>query len=135
MLVFLLFATANVNILYAKSNGEKDVQLAARVKEGVSQLGVGKEAQVEVKLRDKTKLKGYISQTGEDGFVVINAKTGEANTVAYPSVKQIKGNNHSLGVRIAIGAAIAAAVLVALLVLLELGFHQRKCDSTVFGKC
>ncbi len=135
MLAVLLFTTANLNIAYARSNEERDARLAAKVKEGVSKLGVGKEAQVEVKMRNKTKLNGYISEAGEDSFVVINAKTGESNTVTYPSVKQIKGNNHSLGVKIAIGVAIVAAVFVALIILIELGFRERNCTSTVFGEC
>ncbi len=135
MLAVLLFTTANVNIAYARSNEEKDARIAAKVKEGVSKLGVGKEAQVEVKLRNKTKLKGYISEAGEDSFVVINAKTGESSTVIYPSVKQIKGNNHSLGVQIAIGVAITAAILVAAYILLTLAFRERNCNSTDFERC
>lgn len=134
-LAVLLFTTASVNIAYAGSSGEKEARLAVKVKEGVGKLGVGKEARVEVKLRDKTKLDGYIGEAGEDSFVVVDAKTGEPNTVAYSSVKQIKGNNHSLGVQIAIGAAIVVAVLVAVLILVELGFRKRNCTSTVFGKC
>ncbi len=135
MLAVLLFTTANVNIAYARSNEEKDARLAAKVKEGVSKLGVGKEAQVEVKLRNKTKLKGYISEAGEDSFVVINAKTGESSTVIYPWVRQIKGNNRSLGIQIAIGVAITAAILVAAYILLTLAFRERNCNSTDFERC
>ncbi len=132
MLVVLLLTTANVNVAYAKSNKEKEARLAAEVKEGVKKLGVGKDAQVAVKLRNKTKLKGYISKAREDSFVVIDEKTGESNTVTYPSVKQIKGNNHSLGVKIAIGAAIVAAVIVALVIIIGLGFRKGDCDSIIF---
>jgi len=124
VLAVLLFTTTNVNIAYASSSEEKDARLAAEVKEGVNRHGVGKEAQVEIRLRNKTKLKGYISEAGEDNFVVINAKTGESNVVTYLSVKQIKGNNHSLGVKIAIGVAIAAAVVVVLIIIIGLGFRR-----------
>jgi hypothetical protein len=36
------------------------------VKEGIHKLGTGLDARIEVKLRDKTKLKGYVSEAGED---------------------------------------------------------------------
>ena len=132
ILTVLLFTTASVNVAFANSNKEKEARLATKVKEGVRKLGVGKDAQVAIKLRDKTKLKGNISEAGEDSFVVIDAKTGESNTITYPSVKQIKGNNHSLGVKIAIGVAIAAAIIVAIVILVELGFRKGDCDSNIF---
>lgn len=132
VLVVLLFAAASANVAYADSNKGKEARLAVRVKEGVRKLGVGRDAQVTVKLRDKTKVKGYIGEAGEDSFVVIDAETGAANSVSYSSVKQMNGNNHSLGVRIAIGVVIAAAVVVALIILIELGFRQRDCDSKTF---
>lgn len=135
IITVLLFTTASLNVAYADSNKEKEARFAAKVKEGVKKLGVGRDARVAVKLRDKAKLKGYISEAGEDSFVVTDAKTGESNTVTYPSVKQIKGSNHSLGVKIAIGVAIAAAIVVAFIILVELGFRQRDCDSTRLGEC
>ncbi len=38
---------------------------------------------VEVKLRDTAKLKGYISDAGDDSFTVTDSKTGSSETVAY----------------------------------------------------
>ncbi|HXG67704.1 MAG TPA: hypothetical protein VNO70_21560 [Blastocatellia bacterium] len=80
---------------------------------GIYKLGVGKDARVEVKLRDKAMLTGYVSAAGEDSFVVTDPETGAAITVAYPDVAQVKGNNLSKGAKIAIGVGIAAAVLIA----------------------
>lgn len=120
VLAILLFSVGSVNLAYAaNSKEEKAVALAAKVKEGIGKLGIGEDARIEVKLRDKTKLKGYISEAGEDSFVVVDAKTGESVRVAYPAVKQVKGNNLNLGVKIAIGIAIA---VVAILVFLSIGF-------------
>ena len=79
-------------------------------------MGSGADARIEVKLRDKTKIKGYISEAGEDNFVVIDAKTGAALTVAYPQVKQVKGHNLSTGVKIAIAAAIVVGLIIILAV-------------------
>jgi len=120
ILVALLFSAGSVNLTYAAgSKEEKIAALATKVKEGIGKLGIGENARVEVKLRDKTKLKGYISEAEEDSFVVVDAKTGESTRVAYPAVKQVKGNNLHIGVKIAIGVAIA---IVAFIVLVSVGF-------------
>ncbi|HXT62958.1 MAG TPA: hypothetical protein VN696_07980 [Pyrinomonadaceae bacterium] len=78
-------------------------------------LGTGTAARVEVKLRDKTKLRGYVEQVADDHFVVVDEKTGATTTVAYPQVKQVQGNNLSTGAKIAIGvvAFIALCTLFA----------------------
>src|SRR2546421_4841670 len=81
---------------------DKAARYAGNVKEAISKLGTGPTARVEVKLRDKTKLKGYVDQIADDHFVVISDTTGAATAVAYPQVKQVKGNNLSTGAKIAI---------------------------------
>ncbi len=48
----------------------KKAQLAAEVKAGVAQLGTGKSSVIRVVLNDKTKYHGYITEIGEDSFVV-----------------------------------------------------------------
>lgn len=113
-LVGLLINMVSVSPVYAGSKEEKEARFAEKVKKGVLKLGTGTDARVEVKLRDKTKLKGYISEAGEDSFIVVDAKMGVATTVAYPQVKQVKGNNLSTGANIAI--AVGALLLVLLLV-------------------
>jgi hypothetical protein len=95
--------------------GAEEARAAERVKAGVARLGVGPDARVVVKLRDKTKLKGYIREASEGGFVVVDEKTGAATAVAYPQVGQVKGNNLSTGVKVAITVAIFV-LLLALLV-------------------
>lgn len=105
-LVCLLINLACIVSVRAATRAEKEARFAEKVKAGIAKLGTGPEARVKVKLRDKTKLDGYISETGEDFFVVVNAKTGIATTVAYPQVKQVKGNNLSAGVQIAILAGL-----------------------------
>ena len=106
VLVGLLVNMFSISLTYASSKEEKQSRFAARVKENVTKLGTGAEARVEVKLRDNRKLKGYVREAGEDSFVVVDAKTGTATTVAYPQVKQVKGNNLSTGAKIAIAVSI-----------------------------
>ena len=90
----------------------KEAKQAEKVKVNITKLGTGKNARVEVKLRDKTKLKGYVSEINKDNFVVIDDKTGASNEVAYSNAKQVKGNNLSSGVKIAIGIGVIVAVLL-----------------------
>ena len=111
-----LLGVAGAKPAYADSKAEKEARFAEKVKAGISRLGTGTEARVELKLRDKRKLKGYISEAGADGFSVVDAKTGVATTVTYPQVQKVKGHNLSTGAKIAIGLGVAVAVLVILLI-------------------
>lgn len=92
---------------------------AEKARHTVERLGSGREALVEVKLRDTTKLKGYISASDDDSFTVTNLKTGATQQVAYAEVLDVKKSGGGLskltwGI---IGGAAAAAVIVGLTVI------------------
>ena len=91
---------------FANTNEEKKAATAEKVKAGILKLGVGPEAKVEVKLYDNTKIKGYVSEATNDHFVVVDAKTSAVTEIPYPNVKQVKGNNLSGGIKLAIGIGI-----------------------------
>ncbi len=99
----------------ARSKAEKQARFAERVKACIVQLGVGEESYVTVKLRDKTKLAGYISEAREESFVVTNLKTSEATTVAYADVKKVKGHNLSTGAKVAIGIGLIALAVMLII--------------------
>lgn len=112
VLVVLLLNVIGVNSAYAgDSKEEKAARFTERVRAGISKLGTGTEARIEVKLRNKTKLKGYVSEATAENFTVIDAN-GVATEVAYPQVKQVKGNNLSEGVTIAIVVGILAVAII-----------------------
>jgi hypothetical protein len=113
--VALIVNLSGMRLAYAESKEEKQVRYAEKVKTNVLKLGTGESARVKVKLRDKTKLEGYISSADEDGFVVTNPKTRVATEVAYPQVKSVQGQNLSTGAKIAIGVSIAAALIFIIL--------------------
>jgi hypothetical protein len=94
----------------ASSKEEKEAKLAADVKAGITKLGTGPAAHVELKLRDKTKLKGYVQEIADDHFVVIDDRTGAVTRVAYPQVKHVKGNNLSTGAKVAITLVIIGVI-------------------------
>ena len=96
----------------ASTDTQKQARLAEKVKLGILKLGIGKEARVGVKLRDKTKLVGFISEVKEDRFAITDLSTGATTMVSYVDVTQVKGHNLSTGAKIAIiSLAIAAGVL------------------------
>src|ERR1044071_1133228 len=78
VLVGLLINMVSISSAYAGSKEEEQARFFEKVKKNIVKLGTGADAWVEIKLRDKTKLRGYISEVGEDSFVVVDAKTGAA---------------------------------------------------------
>ena len=107
----LLITIALPSSVSAKSAAEKQARFTEKLKAGILKLGTGPEARVEVKLRDKTKLSGYISEANETSFAVTSANGAKA-VVAYPDVAQVKGNNLSTGKKFAIAAVIVGALAI-----------------------
>ena len=118
-LVGFLFGVAGLRLAYAGAKEEKETRFAEKVKEGISKLGTGVEARVEVKLRNKTKLKGYVSEASEDSFVIVDEKTGTTSTVSYAQVKQVKGKNLSTAAEIAIGVGVILLPIVIVVLLVS----------------
>jgi hypothetical protein len=114
VLIALLLNLAYPSPAFAGTSPEKETRFAQKVKTELAKLGTGPNARVELKLRDKTKLKGYISEVSDGSFVVVDDKTGSAETVTYPQVKQVKGNNLATGWKICIGVGIFIGILLLL---------------------
>lgn len=108
----LVFGCAAVPTVSAKSKAEKEAAQAAKVKAQIAQFGTGPDARLSVKLRDKTKLKGYVSAATEDSFVITDLKTGATTEVPYANVAQAQGRNLSTGAIILISAAVAVGVIL-----------------------
>ena len=114
VLAALLIAAPGVVSAKVKGDGAPPVE---EIKAKVVKRGTGEKARVNVKLMDGTKLKGYISEAGEDSFVLTDAKTKQTTKLAYTEVKQVKGRGLSRAAKIGIGVGIgvgAAAVVVGL---------------------
>ena len=119
-LVSIITAGLVVNLLCvasvtAETNADKEVRFAENVKAGIVRLGIGPEARVEIKLRDGRKLKGYISEIGDEYFVVTDAKTGTATSIPYPQVQKAKGHNtrQNIIVAVVLGFLIVGLILAA----------------------
>ena len=111
MLAGMLMLTAlGLQSIHAQTGKDAEAE-KARIK--VHKMGIGRDARVEVKLRDNTKLKGYISHAGEHAFTVTDAKTGTAQTLAYGDVMQVKKpGGLSTRALLMIGAVATAAVII-----------------------
>jgi hypothetical protein len=115
----LLYALLAAPALAATSNpAEKAAARGAKIKTSIAKLGIGPEAKIKIKLNDKTRLAGYVSEIKADSFVVTEDKTGTMKEVSYPDVAQAKGNNLSTGAAIAIGVGIGVGATILTLYIL-----------------
>lgn len=106
-----LLTHATGAIALAGSKVDKEARRIEKVKAGIAKLGVGEDARIAVKLKDKTKLSGYLSQVNGDSFVVNDLKTGAPTTVAYTRVTKVQGHNLSTGAKIAISVGIVVLII------------------------
>ncbi len=113
--ISLLVFAANAETVSAQSKTDNDAPTVAKIKANILKRGTGEKSKVVVKMKDGTKLKGYISQTGEDSFNLTDSKTKQTNAVAYRDVAQVKKQGLSKGAKIVIGVGIGAAVTVVVI--------------------
>ena len=102
---------------FAATNAERDARRAEKVRAQLAKLGAGPDTRIRVELRDRTRLEGYVSEVGADGFVVTD-RAGAATAVAYPQVRKAQGNNLSTGAKIAIGVGIGAGITLLIVLLI-----------------
>ena len=113
-LALLILNLSLSSVAFAETKEEKEAKFAGKVKTQITKLGTGTDAKVQVKLKDGTKLKGFVSQINENSYVVVDEKTGTPTEIPYPQTKQVKGNNLSTGVKIAIGVVVVLAVFLVI---------------------
>ena len=118
MLVLRLSLSAmGASHVYAATGNEKKAEKRAeKLKTKISKIGTGKDVLVKVKLSDGTKLKGYISRTADDNFVVTDAETGKSTTVPYNRAKQVSsGSGGRCNWLCTVGVTAGVILLIALL--------------------
>ncbi|MDQ3061650.1 MAG: hypothetical protein M3R14_02155 [Acidobacteriota bacterium] len=109
----LMLYGVNLQIISAQTNTDNALE---KIKTDVYRRGTGEKSKVVVKMKDGTKRKGFISQTGEDSFDLTDSKTKQTTAVAYRDVEQVKKQGLSTGAKIAIGVGIAAVAAVVIAV-------------------
>ena len=75
-----------ISIRANQTQDDKDAKLVEKIKKETAKLGVNEK--VKVKLKDGTKLKGYITEIKDQYFVVTN--NGQSTTIQYSQAKQVK---------------------------------------------
>ncbi len=95
------------------------------VKSRVARLGVGAKAKATIRLKNGTKVKGYIAQADEEDFVIRDRKTDAPTTIRYADVLKVEDNKgHSTARNIAIGVAVGVGAVLAVIGILIV--HSRR---------
>jgi hypothetical protein len=98
-------------------------QLAEKARIEIQRRGVGEKSRVTIRLRDRTQVKGYISQIEATSFQVTDKKTGKVSTITYDAVDRVHGGGLSKGSKIAIGVGVGAAVVLTVFALIVASWH------------
>ena len=100
---------------HATAQSNADVE---KVRARVQILAASKDSQVEVRFRDKTKVKGYITSVEPVSFNLRDSKTGTSQSIAYSEVDSVSkaGGGVSTKTWLIIGGVAAGAVTTWLVV-------------------
>lgn len=114
-LIALMLHLTNLQSVTAQTRTVNDAATINKIKANVSKRGTGEKARVNVKMLNGTKMKGFISQTGEDSFTLTDSKTKQTSTLAYSDIAQVKKQGMSTGTKILIGVGVGVAVTAVVL--------------------
>ena len=120
ILISVIGSLSTTSIAFAGNQDQSLPDQAAKIKASIAKLGSGPRARAKIKLRDSTKLEGYVREVREDSFELVE-KTGNAKTLRYDQVAQIGGTGLSKAARIAIGIPLALGAVILAGVLLNAG--------------
>ena len=88
-----------------------------KIRAKVQVLATSKDSQVEVKFRDRTKLKGYIDAVDPLSFTLRDPKSGTSQSIAYSEVESVsKSGGVSTKTWLIVGGIAAGAVTTWLIV-------------------
>ena len=100
------------SVAKAQSNAELE-----KVRARVRTLASSSDSQVEVKFRDNTKVKGYITSVEPLSFILKDAKAGTSQSITYSEVDSVgKAGGSSTKTWLIIGGVAAGAVTTWLIV-------------------
>jgi len=110
--------SAGVVLETAQAQTSRDAEIAAKARAKVAKIGIGQNAKVEVKLRDQSRIKGYIQELHQDSFTVVERDTGVSRTVAYADALEVKRSSGGLSAKnfAIIGAAAGGAIVTWIIV-------------------
>ena len=89
-----------------------------QIRARVQKLAMSKGSQVQVKFRDKTKLKGYIDSVDPVSFTLRDSKSGTTQSIAYSEVENVSKANDGVSTKtwLILGGVAAGAITTFLIV-------------------
>jgi hypothetical protein len=101
--------------LPATAQSDQDVE---KIRAKVQILSASKDSQVEVKFRDKTKVKGHITSVEPVAFTLKDPKTGATQSIAYSEVDSVSKASGGVSTKtwLILGGVAAGAVTTWLIV-------------------
>jgi hypothetical protein len=112
MLVGLLMLGLNTAPVMALQ-GNDNAKAVDKLRLKVAKLGVGEKARVTVRMKDGTKIKGFITQAGTNDFSMRDRNTGDPRVILYSDVARIEDNSgHSTLRNVLIGVGIGVAGVI-----------------------
>lgn len=124
----LVLVGLSVQGLYAAplfaTQADDDARAIEKVRQEVAKLGLGEKARVTVRMKNGTKIKGFISQAGANDFTVRDRKTGNPTTILYSDVAKLDDNRGGSALRntlvaVAVGVGIVVVGIGILIVSLK----------------
>ena len=94
--------------------GQADRQAEVEVwKQQMSQRGTGEKSKWEARLLDGRKIRGYASEIQQEGFTLVDTKSGASFDLDYADIEALKPlTGLSKGAKIALVAGIAAGAVL-----------------------
>ena len=103
----------------ARTPKQQQPQTIDQVKIKIAKLGLGAKARATVNTKDGRKIKGYVSQAGEDDFTLRDKKTDAPTTIRYADVAKVSADKgHSLARNLGLGIAIGAGAFLGILLII-----------------
>jgi hypothetical protein len=114
-LVYLLVFTA-APVLARSKPPQQQADSVEQIKLKLERIGVGENARATVRLKNGTKLKGYIIQMGASDFVLKDKNTNAPVQILYGDVARVESNRgHSRAKWLGIGIGIGVGVFLAII--------------------
>lgn len=115
-LIAVVLACGTISQPVLASQGKSQVPTVEAVKSKIARQGIGAKAKATIKLKNGTKVKGYVAQAGEEDFVMRDRKTDAPTTIRYEDVLKVEENRgHSTARNIAIGVAVGVGAVLAII--------------------
>ena len=118
LMLMMALLSAGVVLETAQAQTSRDAEIAAKTRAKVAKIGIGQNAKVEVKLRDHSRIKGYIQELQQDSFTLVERDTGLSRSVAYADALEVKRSSSGLSAKnlAIIGAAAGGAIVTWIVV-------------------